>query len=330
MKEHELLDAVGGIDGKLIAEADAAVKKKPGRRFQWIAVAAACLCLVAAAGIAVPMIVSRTRGSEAEMQSAQAEPAGVTIPAVTLPDASAQVAYDMVGLVVYKGRIYTQAGDYFGEDAKPLEALVGAHLGTAKGNLNEWSSQDEYATEFASTVPGEVYAVNGYDDGFRICIRGEIAYDEQDPVVWIQFFDCLNGVTLHTGKNLFEDRLHLSENAETVRYLSHFDWDNATGAMQEANLDPDVWATFWEQVDQAEFLNLWDPDGTWSDPTSDYTTIYDTQNQTHLYLAMRDGTTVELRLIEGGYVGYQPLGWYFVQIPEDAFNAVYDACGGTH
>ncbi|MBQ1820067.1 MAG: hypothetical protein II117_00555 [Clostridia bacterium] len=328
MKEHELLDAVGGIDGKLIEEADAAVKKKPGRRFQWIAAAAACLLV--GAGIAVPMILNRTNGNEAEPLSAEAEPAGVTIPAVTLPETSGEVAYDMVGLVVYKGRIYTQAGDYFGEDAKPLEALVGEHLGTAKGNLNEWSSQDEYATEFASTVPGEVYAVNGYDEGFRICIRGEIAYDDQEPVVWIQFFDCLNGVTLHTGKNLFEDRLHLRENAGTVRYLSHFDWDNGTGGMQEANLDADVWNAFWDQVDQAEFHNLWDPDGTWSDPANDYTTVYDTPNQTHLYLTMRDGTTVELRLIEGGYVGYQPLGWYFVQIPEGAFNAVYDACGGTH
>lgn len=32
--------------------------------------------------------------------------------------------------------------------------------------------------------------------------------------------------------------------------------------------------------------------------------------------------------MEGGYVGYGPLGWYFVQIPGDAFDAVFIACGG--
>ena len=328
MKEHELLDAVGGIDGKLIEEADAAVKKKPGRRFQWIAAAAACLLV--GAGIAVPMILNRTNGNEAEPLSAEAEPAGVTIPAVTLPETSGEVAYDMVGLVVYKGRICTQAGDYFGEDAKPLEALVGEHLGTAKGNLNEWSSQDEYATEFASTVPGEVYAVNGYDEGFRICIRGEIAYDDQEPVVWIEFFDCTNGITLRTGRDLFEDRLHVGERTEAVAWQTHSDWDNGGSAINAANVDPEAWAAFLEQVDNGAFINMYDPNGDWSDPENDYTTVYDTPNQTHLYLTMRDGTTVELRLIEGGYVGYQPLGWYFVKIPAEAFNPVYEACGGTH
>lgn len=328
MKGHELLDAVGGIDEKLIRNADAPVKKKTGRRFTWIAAAAACLLI--AAGIAVPMIISRTKGSGAEVRSAQAEPAGVTIPAVTLPETSGEVAYDMVGLVVYKGRIYTQAGDYFGEDAKPLEALVGEHLGTAKGNLNEWSTQDAYATEFASTVPGEVYSVKGYDTGFRICIRGEIAYDDQEPVVWIEFFDCTNGITLKTGRDLFEDRLHVGERTEAVAWQTHSDWDNGGSAINAANVDPEAWAAFLEQVDNGAFVNMYDPNGDWSDPENDYTTVYDTPNQTHLYLTMRDGTTVELRLIEGGYVGYQPLAWYFVQIPEDAFNAVYDACGGTH
>lgn len=327
MKNHELLDAVGGIDEKLIRDADVTAKKKPAVRIRWMA--AAAVFVLVAAGIAVPLLLTKAakRGNEPAPVAEAVE--GVSIPAVTLPDGSNPIAYSMIGLVVYKGQIYTQAGDYFGEDAKPLEALVGAHLGTAKGNLNEWSSQDAYATEFASTVPGEVYSVKGYDAGFRICIRGEIRYDEQEePVVWIQFFDCLNGITLRTGRDLFEDRLCVSENTESVRFETHADWDNGTGSVQTADVDPEAWAAFLEQVDNGAFVNMYDPNGDWSDPENDYTTVYDTPNQTHLYLTMRDGTTVELRLIEGGYVGYQPLAWYFVQIPEDAFNAVYDACGG--
>ena len=45
---------------------------------------------------------------------------------------------------------------------------------------------------------------------------------------------------------------------------------------------------------------------------------------------MKDGTTLRLRLIEGGYVGYNSLNWYLVKIPENIFNTVYDSCGGIH
>ena len=325
MKGHDMLDAVGDIDGKLIEEADAAVKKQTGRRFGWIAAAAACLLI--GAGIAVPVLLHR---ASAKKQTADAGE-GVYIPAIELEEPSeGKIARSMVGLVVYRGRIYTQAEDYFGEDAKPIEPLVGDRIGTAKGNINEWSSQDEYATELASTVVGEVYTVKGYDDGFRICIRDGFEDENGEPVVWIQFFDCLNGVTLHSGKDLFEDRLQLRERTVSVRYQTHADWDSGIADETDAELNPDEWDAFLEQVDACAFLNMYDPDGNWSDPANDYTTVYDTPNQTHLILTQNNGTAVRLRLIEGGYVGYQPLGWYFVKIPEDVFNAVYDACGGTH
>ena len=40
---------------------------------------------------------------------------------------------------------------------------------------------------------------------------------------------------------------------------------------------------------------------------------------------MKDKTRVELRLFEGGYVGYQALGWYFVKMPGDIFDKIYEA-----
>lgn len=325
MKEHDLLDAVGGVGKDLIKEAAETPERKPRSRYLWIAAAAACLLI--GAGIAVPVLLNR---SSVKKQTAEAGE-GVFIPAVELSEPSeGKITHSMIGLVVYKGHIYTQAEDYFGEDAKPIEPLVGKHIGTAKGNINEWSTQDEYATELASTVPGDVYTVNGYDDSFRICIRDGFIDENGEQVIWIQFFDCLNGITLKTGKDLFEDRLKLNERTVSVQFETHSDWDNGIANAQTADLDPKAWEAFWEQVDACAFLNMWDPDGNWNDPGNDYTTIYDTQNQTHLILRQNNGTTVRLRLIEGGYVGYQPLGWYFVKIPEDVFNAVYDACGGTH
>lgn len=122
----------------------------------------------------------------------------------------------------------------------------------------------------------------------------------------------------------------MSGRTETVQWQSHNDWDYSGGNIQKANIDESVWNEFWNQVDNGEFIDTWNSDNNRSNPTSNYTSIYDTQNQAHLILQMNDGTIVRIRLIEGGYVGYDNLGWYFVKIPEDVFNAVYDACGGTH
>ena len=84
----------------------------------------------------------------------------------------------------------------------------------------------------------------------------------------------------------------------------------------------DFYLHFLNQMNHGKFVYAWTDDMDQS--------IYDTSNQVHLILTMEDNTIVRLRLIEGGYVGYDALGWYFVQIPGETFDAVYAACGGTH
>lgn len=83
---------------------------------------------------------------------------GVVIPALELPETDGTVSMSMIGLVVYGGRIYTQA-QVLELDEAGLDRWLGEKLGTAAGNLNEWSSQSEYDTEFASTVTGDVYEI---------------------------------------------------------------------------------------------------------------------------------------------------------------------------
>ena len=115
----------------------------------------------------------------------------------------------------------------------------------------------------------------------------------------------------------------------SIRWQSHGDWDWNRGGVQDAELARETWSAFLDAVDAGGFVNTWQPGVPFYEghPNS---SIYDTPNQAHLFLTMTDGTRVELRLIEGGYVGYAPLGWYFVQIPGEVFDAVYNACGGTH
>lgn len=322
MKTPRIVNAVGYIDDELVTAAE---NKKKAKRSPWLkwGSAAACFVLIIGAGaLILPKVIDGKVGtsgqSETESQEAQSDNAveGVYIPAIELPDAESAAAMDMIGLVVYQGRIYTQAEYYFGEAAEKIEPLVGEHLGTAKGNIDEWSSQDEYSAEFASTVGGEVYSVNGYDTSFRICIYGKYEDENHNHTVWIQFLDCLNGITLRTGAELFQDRLHISERTEAVLLENHGDENSTEENLPTADIDQNAWSDFWYQADNSEIIRIWN---------------YGAQNnQALLILSMSDGTVIRLRLIEGGYVGYDALGEYFVKISEETFNAVYDACAVTH
>ena len=171
-------------------------------------------------------------------------------------------------------------------------------------------------------MSGKVYAVKGYDTDFRICIREEVEDENGDPTLWIQFLERLNGITLNTGADLFENRLHMQGRVKSIQWQSHDDWNSGGENMQDVNLDSACWEDFLNEIDNEKFVYTWTDDADKS--------IYDTPNQAHLILTMEDGTIVRLRMMEGGYVGYDALGWYFVQIPGETFDAVYAACGGTY
>ena len=236
---------------------------------------------------------------------------GVTIPAVKLPESDSGVSLSMIGLVVYDGRIYTQAQSLKLDDAG-VAGWLGEKLGTATGNLNEWSTQSDYATEFASTIMGDVYAVKGFDTTFRLCIP----MPDYDGGTYLSFFENLNGLTVYTGADLYE-KLQLKENFTGVTYQLHEDWDYGKNHYQ----------TFTDISDGQlnSFL-----DALYASPFEDLTNAEDPYSsglkQTHLYFAMADGTTVGLRLFEGGYVAYEYMyDRVFVHMTDDIFNVIFNA-----
>lgn len=326
MKNEEIFKALGDIDESLVDEAES-YKKRKAPPYRWLA-AAACLCLViGAAWFFLPERGIVTPDVEPPPTAAPTPVAAVTdyklwIPAVELPEPVEGVEMDMIGLVVYKGRIYTQGRYYYEEESPAVAALVGDYLGCAKGNISCFSTQDDYASEFASNMLGDVYTVEGYGEDFRICISWE---NEQGVV--IGFFECLNGIGISTGADIFEERLHMAERWESVRYQAHENWDNGWPYYVFHELpgvtDEDIDA-FIEAVCKGEYVNVHDEDPD----------FYDSGNygrspvQTHLYFTMDDNTVVELRLFENGYVGYQHLGWYFVKAPGEAFDRIFTACVG--
>ena len=323
MNAFDLLDAVGGAE-----DADILQAQKTKRKYRWIPwAAAACLLLAVGAGVLLRHSVPLPpQDAAAPVETTQTMPKpGVWIPPIELPKPEEAAMADMIACVVVDGNLYTQGEIYYDEDAARVEPLLGEKLGDATGTIDCFSDDSEYEKPFASTLAGEVYTVQGYDADFRVAVRN---VDSEGRIsVW--FLDHLNGIYLNTGADLFETRLHLRERITTIQWQTHSDWDWNRGGMQDAELSEETWSAFLDAVDAGEFVNTWQPDVPFYEghPNS---SIYDTPNQTHLFLMMADGTRVPLRLIEGGYVGYAPLGWYFVQIPGEAFDAIYNACGGTH
>lgn len=129
----------------------------------------------------------------------------------------------MIGLIIYKVKIYTQAERVVGEDTIKENNLLGKRLGYAKGNIDE----------------------------------------------------CYN----------YLDLPNISDN----------------------DIDK-----FIKELYSGEFVDL------------TKTNIYDNSSR-HLFIYMKDNTRIQLRLFEGGYVGYQDLGWYFVKMPGEIFDKFYEA-----
>ena len=328
MNALDLLDAIGAAEDQ-----DILLAQKKKRKYRWIPwAAAACLLLAVGAGVLLRHSVPLPpQDAAAPAKSTQTMPKpGVWIPAIELPTPQETAMADMIAFVMYQGKMYTDAEMYSEEESPRLEGLLGEQIGESTGTIDEWSDEAEYAREFASNVPGAVYTVQGYDPDFRLCVRRDFTDDSGVHRMWLHFLERLNGIRLSTGADLFEDRLHLRGNVTSIQWQAHSDWDWNLGGIQDAAISEDVWNAFLDAMDAGQFVDTHRPDGEPFYEGRAHSSVYDTPNQAHLFLTMTDGTRVELRLIEGGYVGYAPLGWYFVQIPGEAFDAVYAACGGAH
>lgn len=327
MRAEDLFRAIGSAKEEDIARS----QRRPARPWvKWTAAAAACVCLAAAAIWVLPEQnpgiqpdTSHSSGAPTEQQGCDDTIDGVQIPALTLPEGTdSEAAADMMlTLVVYQGRIYTQGVSYYEQDeVEAMLPLLGEHLGRATGTIDEWSTQEEYATEFASNCDGEVYAVNGYSTEFRVCIRTDWENEAGETETSLQFLEHLNGITLDTGSDLFEERLHMTGNIASVSTQTFSDWDSGSDKRTTlTGISEEAWDVFWSALMENHFLYA----------HQDKPDIYSASNaQAFLYCTMADGTEVALRLIEGGYVGYDPMGWYFVQLPEEVFTPIFQAALG--
>ena len=235
---------------------------------------------------------------------------------IKLRESASGTTADMLGYIVYKGKAYL-AADFYDEE-KLIDSLVGDYIGEARVTFDKGSKRMDnpidYTTELASSTPGPVYTVNGYSEDFRLC--KDVGDSDIKRLVIYENFDAIG---LSTGSDLFEERLHLTNNIINVTYKTHSDWFNETGKSKELEgVSLEQFNSFISELCSSPFEHLDTPDF--------YKDLYDKKVQGCLYIHMKDGTQVGLYLIDGGYVGYQHLIGCYVKMDSSMFYTILNAC----
>ncbi|NLC45345.1 MAG: hypothetical protein GX783_13830, partial [Clostridiales bacterium] len=248
-------------------------------------------------------VINTEKPSFAEHQDPKSTEAATTengfvIPAIELPKKESNVEFDMIGLFVYNGKIYTQTTTSIDFDS--AKKLLGNKLGTTKANIDEWSTQDEYAKEFASSIGKEdVYTVIGYDKEFRLMTYIIVKDGISGPYKGAQFYECLNGITIQNGKDIF-GKLNLEGNIETVYYRRYNDWYYGIENFHE--------------IDDIELYNEFVNELNYTVPyTAESIEEFQRNQNSHkeLIFKLKDGSRVSMAIYKNGYINYGYSNVYF-------------------
>lgn len=230
---------------------------------------------------------------------------GIYVPKIELPK-NTNAMMDMIGLIVFQGRVYTQTGTKIGPES--AENLLGEKLGTTKGNIDEWSKQDDYAVEFASSIgKQDVYSVKGYDKNFRI-----MTYEKISGTIYAQYYECLNGINVKTGGDVF-NKLKIENNIKTAKYENFESWNNTKQQYKEL-IKHDLLNGLVNELKntipytQESLSSLWDAEGE--------------IKQKFVYITLNDGSEVQLRLFKDGYI-YYDCSHIFFKMENQVFNELW-------
>lgn len=271
--------------------------------FKTVAAIAAGLAIVLCAGFFAVNFIGNITG---ENPGNVAQSNGVYIPKVELNENS-KVKAKMMGLIVYQGKVYLQSALQL--DPKIAESLIDEKIGKTKGNITEWSKQDDYAVELASTIGiQDVYTVKGYDKSFRI-----MSCEKIGGVVYAQFYECLNDITVKTGADIF-GKLKMEGNIESAKYELFDSWNNGNQDYKPLaklnGLDG-----FLAELNKSIPYEQDSLPGLWEDQSADC--------QKFVYITLKDGTEVQLRIFKDGYVYYNNINIFF-KIDSSVFTSFWN------
>ncbi|WP_052085873.1 hypothetical protein [Clostridium sp. HMP27] len=232
----------------------------------------------------------------------------VTIPKIELPNNNG-IYVKMIPLIVYNGKIYTSSHTII--DSKNTENLLGEKLGRTKANINEWSKQTEYSKEFASNIgEQDVYTVKDYDKAFRIMTN----IKTPDGASYPEFYDCLNGITINTGADVF-GKLNLKGNVIEAKFRSYNNWNNGVEAFSPIN-DIALLNRFLDKVNKSTPYSQEEIETSLGDYRND-------DEYKELILKLKDGCEVSFTILKSGYVYYGYSTVYF-KINDKVFEKLWN------
>ena len=295
MRKQRISNALSNIQDKYILET--ALHKKRAVNSIWFRMGSVAACLILVIGF---LIWKKQPDLPKTDNTISVTDNGVTIPKLKI-SISENSSASMISFFIYQGRVYVHD-----EWLSNAHNLIGEHLGTATGSINEWTKKKDYV-ELSGSVYGDFYSVQGYDPSFMLCM----SHDDGTVSTYVNN----NGITLKYGSELFEDRLHIHDNLEKITYQTRNDWYYETGITDELELDSVEIDAFLNALNSAEFMLLDD-----IPLNEDDLSVYDAKEIYHLFLEMKNGMIVHLRLFEGGYVNYDGINGICVKVDNQKFN----------
>lgn len=250
---------------------------------------------------------------------------GYYIPEIQIAKNDSNALACRIATIVYKGRVYTMGSNNITlEEGK---ALMGEKLGVT-WNFSNYIEDDgtsagyidlEKLDDFATFGEGEeVYTVKGYNEGFRLITYSNNEYGES-----ISMWECLNGINLNNGKDVF-GQMNIKDNISSLKWDTFNNWNNGTPNPMELAVDGTLNA-FIEAIynstpssmenEEIDNLFLYQEDPNLSPEES---------KQKFMYLKLKDGTSVEFRLFSDGYIYYSGLNGFVFKVDDTAFNNMWD------
>lgn len=220
---------------------------------------------------------------------------GIYVPPIIL-NPNSGIHGKMLALVVYNGKVYTQSATEI--DTKNIANFMGEKLGCSVNSIDEWNVKDKSSEEFASNIgEQDIYTVKGYDPSFRI-----MSYLKIEGQEYAQFFDCLNGITIKSGNDVF-GKLNLVNNVESVKFISFDDWNNGIDNYIDFK-DINLLNEALSELKNAVPYNL-------EDIESDIENSRNNDGFRQFDLKLKDGSELKLTVYKNGYVLYGYTNIYF-------------------
>ncbi|MCI1581176.1 MAG: hypothetical protein LKH93_21370 [Clostridium beijerinckii] len=218
----------------------------------------------------------------------------------------------MVPLIIYNGNVYLKSP--ISIDSKSSKNILGRKIGTTIGALNEINPMNTYSKNIISNIgTTDVYAVNGYDEDFRIMTNVTLS----DGTNSTEIYECLNGITITTGNDFF-GKLNLPGNIVNARVqIQTFSNSNSEKENFYTASDPSFLNSFVRELDNSTpYL-----------PENIENSLDDYKNNDKckkIFLDLKDGSkNIPFTILRNGYIYYGEYPTIYFKISTNFINKIW-------